>query len=213
MTEKEQILLEKITRILSKAHPEVEKDMKLWDAAVMLPLVETKEGLSVLFEVRSLDLKWQPGDICFPGGRREEEDVDLAATACREMEEEMGLTKEDYTLLGPLNYFYTYIGPMLFPYVGIIHHPEKIKISTDEVGEIFTVPLTKLMELEPVKGSIVLAAKPGDNFPYDVFPGYEPDWKVRKTYDLYCYCYEERKIWGMTARVLKDFLKKISAKE
>jgi len=90
MTKNEKILVENITKALQTATPGCRKELKLWDAAVMLPLLETSEGLSILFQVRSMDLKWQPGDICFPGGRREPEDGDLAVTAARELEEELG---------------------------------------------------------------------------------------------------------------------------
>ena len=71
MTQNEEVLLKNITQALQKATPKAERELKLWDAAVMLPLVETSEGLSILFQVRSMKLNWQPGDICFPGGRRE----------------------------------------------------------------------------------------------------------------------------------------------
>jgi len=211
MTKNEKILVENITKALQTATPGAEKELKLWDAAVMLPLLETSEGLSILFQVRSMDLKWQPGDICFPGGRREPEDGDLAVTAARELEEELGLAKEDYSLLGPLDYFYTYVGPMLFPYVGIIHHPEQIKPSTDEVAELFTVPIAKLLEITPRSGTITIASKPGKDFPFDVLPEYKTEWTVRKDYKVYCYNYQNRRIWGMTARVLHSFLNKIRA--
>lgn len=209
MTENEQLILTAISEKLKKVHPHAETELKQWEAAVMLPLVENEGKLSVLFQVRSRDLKWQPGDICFPGGRSEPEDVDMAVTACRELEEELGLAKDDYTLLGPLNYFYTYIGPVLFPFVGVIHHPEHIKLQSAEVEEVFTIPLETLLTLEPITGGITVAAKPDEGFPYDVLPEYKPQWQVRKRYQLVCYLYENRRIWGMTARVLADFLKKI----
>jgi coenzyme A diphosphatase NUDT7 len=211
MTKNEKVLLENIIQALHKATPQAERELKLWDAAVMLPLVETREGLSILFQVRSMKLNWQPGDICFPGGRREPEDGDLSVTAQREMEEELGLTKDDYSLLGPLDYFYTYVGPMLFPYVGIIHNPENIKLSTEEVAEIFTVPIAKLLKIQPRSGTITIASKPEKDFPFDVLPEYKEGWTIRKNYKVYCYDYEKRRIWGMTARVLHGFLTKIKA--
>ena len=211
MTKNEEVLLQNITKALQTTSPKAEKELKLWDAAVMLPLLETGEGLSILFQVRSMKLNWQPGDICFPGGRREPEDENLAFTAQRETEEELGLSKDDFTLLGPLDYFYTYVGPMLFPYVGVIHHPENIKISTEEVAEIFTVPIADLLKIKPRSGTITIASKPEKDFPFDVLPEYKTDWTVRKDYKVYCYNYKNRRIWGMTARVLHSFLAKIRA--
>ena len=49
----------------------VDRTLKLWESAVLLPLRWTKHGWEILFEVRSAKMHWQPGDICFPGGHRE----------------------------------------------------------------------------------------------------------------------------------------------
>ena len=100
---------------LSLKPAEIDKTDGLWDAAVLLPLVPTKEGVALLFEVRSKALKRQPGEICFPGGKAECTDKDFRQTAVRECCEELGLAPTDITVLGELSTLVTYSGPIIQP--------------------------------------------------------------------------------------------------
>ena len=109
-----------IENSLSGHQPQLDRDDNLWDAAVLLPLVNTSEGISILFEVRAAKLGWQPGDVCFPGGRAECSDDSFAATALRETCEELGLAREQVRIIGGLNYLVTHMGPVIHPYVGYI---------------------------------------------------------------------------------------------
>ena len=67
--------------------------------SVTIPLIETEEGLSMVFEVRAAGLKTQPGAICFPGGRMEEGETALQC-ALRELKEETGISPSDLRVLG-----------------------------------------------------------------------------------------------------------------
>src|SRR5262245_35060780 len=62
-------------------------------AAVLVPIVERKVGLRVLFTRRADHLPAHAGQVSFPGGRVEGSDADAAATALRETEEEVGLSR------------------------------------------------------------------------------------------------------------------------
>ena len=56
---------------LHRRPPGIDKLDRLWEAAVLLPLVQTEQGIAVLFEERAHSLRRQPGEICFPGGKVE----------------------------------------------------------------------------------------------------------------------------------------------
>ena len=191
--------------------PEPDRDDNLWDAAVLLPLVNTPDGISVLFEVRAAKLGWQPGDVCFPGGRAECSDDSFAATALRETCEELGLGADDVQLTGGLNYLVTHMGPIIHPYVGCIKDINKINFNKDEVDEIFTVPLTFLLNNPPRVAHMELANKAGDDFPFDLLPRQPREWRKRKGYNVYFYEYGGHVIWGLTARILHGFLNRFAA--
>ncbi|XP_032925464.1 peroxisomal coenzyme A diphosphatase NUDT7-like isoform X2 [Catharus ustulatus] len=63
-------------------------------AAVLLPLVVRRGRLHLLLTVRSMQLRRSPGEVCFPGGKREATDKDDIDTALREAKEEVGLQPE-----------------------------------------------------------------------------------------------------------------------
>ncbi|MDR3348877.1 MAG: CoA pyrophosphatase [Acidaminococcales bacterium] len=175
-------------------------------AAVLLPLLRTDEGPAVLFQVRSATLDWQPGEICFPGGRMETGET-AGAAALRETCEELSVAAADVEIYGPLDSLAAQMGMIVHPYVGRILAPEKIKPSRDEVAEVFTVPFERLLDMRPRVGKIKVVTQPADDdFPYDLLPGYFRGPRVRKIYDLYFYQYGKHVIWGLTARILHDFL-------
>jgi len=200
-----------LEKVFASQQQEIDTSLKIWESAVLLPLREGPEGWEILFEVRSAAIKWQPGDICFPGGHKEKEDKDFAATALRETEEELGIPRQQIRVLGPLPYFYGYSGPMIYPYAGIIPKDAPITIDPEEVAEIFTVPVKDLLAMEPIIGHIDMGSRRDDTFPYHLVKGYhfKPGWNKRSTYDVYFYPWQDKVIWGITARVLHHFLEKI----
>lgn len=199
-------ITEIITKELKRRPAEVDKLDRLWEAAVLVPLVETDQGLSVLFEVRAGSLRRQPGEICFPGGKLEARDENLAATAIRESCEELGIEASAITLLGELDTFVTFSGPVIHPFVGCLANPEKIRFNPQEVQEVFTVPLKFFLENEPICYKMDMADKPPQDFPFDLVPYKAQDWRVVKRYNVYFYKYDRFVIWGMTARMLYSFI-------
>ncbi|WP_405378197.1 NUDIX hydrolase [Phascolarctobacterium sp.] len=184
----------------------IDKLDRLWEAAVLLPLVETAEGIAVLFEERAHSLRRQPGQICFPGGKVECADADFAATAVRETCEELGLQPEDIILCGELDSLVTHMGPIIHPFVGLIKDTSKISYSPSEVEQVFTVPLKELLAMEPQRCSMQLADHPGEDFPFDLVPDRMKGWRKHKEYYVYFYKYKDHVIWGLTARMLYGFL-------
>lgn len=184
----------------------IDKLDRLWDAAVLIPLVKTEQGISILFEKRAQGLRTQPGEICFPGGRFECSDGGFDTTAVRETCEELGLDSGDISLCAALDVLVTHNGPIIHPFVGVVEDISQIKLNTDEVEYVFTVPLKNLLEQVPVRGSTLLADHPGEDFPFDLVPQKKRGWRMNKKYYVYFYRYGEHIIWGLTARMLFAFL-------
>ncbi|MGL5513719.1 MAG: NUDIX hydrolase [Sporomusa sp.] len=176
-------------------------------AAVTIPLVENAGQSAVLFEVRSGKLNWQPGEICFPGGRIESNDGSPLQAAVRETTEELGIQAQDIEVLGSLDIMVSPIGVMLYPFVIQITADLPFDPNTNEVAEVFTVPLNFLLNATPQTAYMETLTKPLAGFPFDlVSKGYPRGYRRRAKYPVLFYQYRQYVIWGLTARVLYDFL-------
>ncbi|WHX98854.1 CoA pyrophosphatase [Neobacillus sp. DY30] len=174
--------------------------------AVMVPLIQKEDGIHVLFEVRSLQLRRQPGEICFPGGRIDPQDIDEKSAAIRETIEELGIRRESISEVYPLDFMISPFGMMIYPFAAIIKEPEKIQPNPAEVGEVFTVPLPYFIENDPDIYHIHFKVEPEENFPFDLIVGGENyNWRTRAL-DEYFYRYDEKAIWGLTAKILSHFI-------
>lgn len=174
--------------------------------AVLLPLIELQEETHILFEVRSMNLRTQPGDICFPGGKVDEGDRNTAYTAIRETSEELRISEMDVYDVFPLDYMVSDFGRIIYPYIGRIKDIEKVIPNKDEVEEIFTVPLSFFLNTKPEKYKVNYEILPEDNFPYDLIMGGENyDWRTHQLDELF-YEYNGKVIWGLTAKILTHFV-------
>jgi len=154
-------------------------------AAVLVPLINREDGLTVLFTERSRDLPDHPGQISFPGGRVEPGDADTGIAALREAEEEVGLRRERVTLLGRLEPYETVTGYRVTPVVGWVEPPFEIRADPVEVADVFEVPLAFLLE-------------PANHQRHFRMVG-----NTRR--DYYAIPYGDRYIWGATAAMLLIF--------
>jgi len=174
-------------------------------AAVLIPLIKKDGEWELLFEMRSLKLKNQPGDICFPGGKQEASDDNLQHTAVRETSEELGIPTTSIQVLGPLDLYIPSSRIIIYPYVGMIHTLD-FQISQDEVDEIFTIPMSWLLEIQPDVHSILFNPQPSEDFPYErIALGKEHEWRPSQIDELF-YHYGHHSIWGITARILQHFI-------
>lgn len=179
-----------------------------FQAAVLIPLVVKDNDVEILFEVRSKRLAWQPGEICFPGGRIDAADRTPVDAAVRETIEELGVTSDRIKVIGTLNELVSPIGVMLYPAVGLLE-PSSFKLNKDEVADIFTVPLEWLINTQPDEAVMEMGTKPLKDFPYHLVPYYSEEWRSRGTYQVLFYKYENYVIWGLTAHILNTFIKLI----
>src|SRR5499426_2107139 len=163
-------------------NPDLLPDRLLTPAAVLVPLVERPEGLTVLLTRRTDHLQDHAGQISFPGGRVEPGDADALATALREAEEEIGLARALVTPIGRLDTYITRTGFEVTPVVALVAPPTALAPDPFEVAEAFEVPLAFI--LDPVSRQRHSRIYEGKTRYFYVFP-----WR-----DYY--------IWGATAGML-----------
>ncbi|MDD2217899.1 MAG: CoA pyrophosphatase [Eubacteriales bacterium] len=175
--------------------------------SVLFPLVEKAGKLHVLFEVRAQHLKTQPGEVCFPGGKLEGEETP-AQCAIRETCEELGIEEDDIKLIARLDTLVQYGDLTIYSYLGVIQESalENMKLNECEVEEIFLVPLSWFFKNEPLVHDI--AVKPEiSKFPHeDVGVGDDYKWRCGSI-DIPIYHWEGYHIWGLTARMVRNFVR------
>jgi 8-oxo-dGTP pyrophosphatase MutT (NUDIX family) len=160
------------------------------DAAVLVPLYVRDGELHAVFTKRREDLRRHPGEISFPGGRYDEGEEDLRATALREAHEEIGLPPEAVEIVGALQPTPTIAtGYAVYPFVGLIKPNQKWTLSASEVAEVLELPLAALQR------------------------GYGRRRLTRRGVPIRTdtYLVGENLIWGATARILSDLFDRIGA--
>lgn len=182
--------------------------------SVLVPLVEKDGQLHVLFEVRSIDLVRQPGEVCFPGGKVEKGESPRRC-AIRETKEELGIEEENIRIICQLNSLHNYSNFTMYSFLGVIDYNvlKNSKIYEGEVKEKFLVPLSFFMETEPYIHKITVTPLGLDDFPYEMLR-LTPDYYWRKgKIELPIYQYKGYDIWGLTGRIIRDFVKIIQGKK
>ncbi len=115
-------------------------------AAVLIPLVQHESGLKLLLTRRTDHLRDHAGQISFPGGRVEPEDDGPVATALRETEEEIGLSRGFIDVIGQLPVYSTVTAFQVTPVVALVEPGFTLTLDAFEVAEAFEVPLAFLMD-------------------------------------------------------------------
>jgi len=115
-------------------------------AAVLIPILERAEGLSVVLTKRHDDLKAHSGQVAFPGGKIDAEDAGVEAAALREAHEEVGLDPARVQVLGRLPDYYSGSGYRIAPVVGLVAGEARFIANPAEVDFIFEVPFAFLMD-------------------------------------------------------------------
>ena len=157
-------------------------------AAVLIGIRDDREQRVVL-TVRTDTLQQHAGQVAFPGGRVEPDDLDVVATALRESEEEIGLDAGMVTPLGFLEAFETISGYSVTPVVARIAANAVLKPDPGEVAEVFEVPFAFFMEPANLRR-------------------YTMDFRGHRR-DMVEFLHAGYRIWGVTAAILYNLLKRM----
>jgi len=156
-------------------------DLSYRDAAVLVPLRFENSAWQVILTKRPATMKHHPGQVAFPGGKKEQSDPNLQMTAAREAGEEIGLEPSNLQWLGELPKHQTVTGFLVSPFVAVIEQGQTLTPERYEVEEVFSVPLA--------------------HFKSSRFRKEGRDWAGAARY-YYTIPYGPYYIWGATARIL-----------
>lgn len=179
--------------------------------SVMVLLFPIDGELHILYTQRAFSLKKQPGDICFPGGKKEGNETPLE-TALRETQEELGISKNVIHVLGQTDYIITHHGSIIYPFVGYVDaiSVKDIVFNKTEVAKLFTVPLRFFSQAQPLTHYIYFKPELPEDFPYElIMGGRNYPFTTPKIAELF-YEYDGNIIWGMTARITKHVFQLLS---
>ena len=114
-------------------------------AGVLIPLLRAEHKWHILYIRRAqMERDRHSGQVAFPGGKYEDQDTDLFATALREAHEEVGIQPTDVQVLGQLHDHHSVSNFRITPLVGIIPWPYSLQLQSSEVDRAFTIPLSWL---------------------------------------------------------------------
>ena len=159
-------------------------------AAVLLPLYQSEEGPHLVLTKRTELVPTHKGQIGFPGGGFEEADGDLLITALRETREEIGLRPEDVQILGTLDDTVTVTSRhVVRPFVGFVPHPYPYRLDRFEIERLIHLPISALLCGAPFREEI---------------------WEREgRPVTVFFYEHEGDTVWGLTARILKQFVETV----
>lgn len=160
-------------------------------AAVLVPIIERAGGLAVLFTQRTEHLAQHAGQISFPGGGVEPDDADSIAAALRETEEEVGIPRSLVQPFGYLDCFETISSYCVTPVVGTLDSAYAATPDPREVADVFEVPLEFFLDPGNLRRRRI-------------------QWRGRSR-DIFEFPYNERNIWGATAAMLLNLVRRLEA--
>ena len=143
------------------------------------------ESPELIYTQRSSHLSTHSGEVSFPGGKADEIDLNLFATALRESNEEISLNSKDVTELGKLNYLISRHKIEVNPFIATVDRPQ-VLTPNEEIQEIFTVPLDFLLDPANIQREVI--ERQGGVWQV-------PSWNIKN-----------QKIWGLTAMITVNFL-------
>ena len=161
-------------------------------SAVLILFME-KNGLPhVIMTLRTDKVSTHKGQVSFPGGGYDSTDKSFLDTALRETMEEVGIPPEEIEILGEFDEYISIMGYHVYVHVGAINRPHEYVVCRDEIDEMLEVPFSIFYNEE--------------------YNRCEKITHDGREFDVYFYDFASTTIWGMTARIITDFARKIFKK-
>jgi 8-oxo-dGTP pyrophosphatase MutT (NUDIX family) len=190
----EEIISQRLNEAIQSAGPssdgyaelELNDEITLKCAAVLVPLVWHDDEWHLLFTRRTDRVESHKGQVSFPGGACDEGETTPEQTALREADEEIGIQPIDIKVLGRLANLITISYFRVTPVVGVVKWPTVFRVGEHEVARVFTIPLAWL-------------ANESNRWQFEI-PG-------RNRSVIAYHPYDGELLWGATARMTVDFLK------
>ena len=158
-------------------------------AAVLIPLLPQGEEFCFLLTQRTHNVETHKGQISFPGGIQEDSDQNLLQTALRETWEEIGLASESINILGEFDEYLSITGLIVTPFAAWIGGPLNLAPNPDEVDEILKVPFSIFQDSRYLR--------------------VETRVRLGLERKVYFYDFKGKEVWGLTAQMIRDFLRLI----
>jgi 8-oxo-dGTP pyrophosphatase MutT (NUDIX family) len=180
---------ERIRNCLSTLEARTLTDGFSRQAAVLMPVFEWEREYHFLLTRRTQEVQTHKGQISFPGGMREGKE-ELVKTALRETFEEVGIEDGRIEILGRFHDYISVTNYRVTPFAGFIKDPFRTVPQIREVAEILQVPFRIFMDPSRLR----IETRTISNHEESV----------------YFYSYGTHEIWGLTARIIKDFLETLN---
>jgi 8-oxo-dGTP pyrophosphatase MutT (NUDIX family) len=158
-------------------------------AAVLIPFLRIDESWHLLYTRRTDNLAEHSGQVAFPGGSLEPDDVNTEMAALREAQEEIGLRPADVRILGQLPEILTITNYLVTPHIGVIPWPYELLLEIAEVSRVFTIPLNWLAEASHY------------HFVERQLPG-----SIQNITTVYYDTYDGETLWGVSAKITLDLI-------
>ena len=151
-----------------------------------MPIFRGPEDYYFLLTLRTQSVETHKGQISFPGGGMEPQDRTLEETALRETWEEIGLAPSHVRVLGMFDEYFSVTDLIVTPYAAWLEPPFDLNLNANEVEAIFHVPFSLFRDQSKLR--VEIRVRQGEEFP------------------VFFYDFEGKEIWGLTARIIRDFL-------
>lgn len=196
------------------------KEELYFNSSITLLLMEIDGELNFILQKRAPNIR-QGGEICFPGGKYDpHEDSSYRETAIRECSEELGVPREAIEILGQMDTLVAAMGATVDVFVALlrVNSLEELNINSAEVHKIIKAPVSYFITNPPNEYGVRVEVQPdyldSDGKRVVTLPSkelglperYHTPWGGR-LHKIFLYEYKGHKIWGLTAHIIREFIK------